>query len=406
MPTYKYRVVDQAGKEISGEQDASDKATLVSFLHDQNFTVVTIEEKINMFGELMAFGTSKVSLKSRVVFAKQLSTMLAAGLPITQAIEIIIQQTDDKSLQKNLNLVLDDIQKSGRPLSDSMQQHTTIFNEVQNNLLRAGEQSGNLNEVLIKIADDLQKTKILMGKIKGAMIYPAIVFVIVIVVMVVMILYMIPAVEGLYKDFGVTQLPATTAFLVNLNKFLTNPIGAISTIVVVGSIIMGYNFYRATTSGRYVTDKIILKLPVFGNLIEEIQIAQFCRLLSMLLKSGVPIIDSINIVASALSNVLFVNALRKTTEEISKGIPLAIPLSRSQVFPPLIVRMVAIGEETGKLDKVLQDMAVFYEEEVNEISDNLNKLMEPLILVIVGGIVAFLAIAIYLPIYSIGQTIA
>lgn len=406
MPTYKYRVVDQSGKEINGEQDASDKATLVSFLHDQSLTVVSVEEKINMFGELTAFGTSNVNLKSKVVFAKQLSTMLAAGLPITQALEIIIQQTDDKSLQKNLTFVLDDIQKSGRPLSDSMQQHTKILNEVQINLLKAGEQSGNLNEVLLKISEDLQKTKILVGKIKGAMIYPAIVFVIVVVVMVVMVVYMIPAVEGLYRDFGITQLPATTAFLVSLNKFITNPLGAISTILVVGSIIVGFNFYRATTSGRYVTDKLILKLPVFGNLIEEIQIAQFCRLLSMLLKSGVPIIDSINIVGSALNNILFVNALKRATEDISKGIPLAIPLSKSQVFPPLIVRMVAIGEETGKLDKVLQDMAVFYEEEVNEISDNLNKLMEPMILVIVGGIVAFLAIAIYLPIYSIGQSLA
>lgn len=406
MPTYRYRVVDQYGKEINGEQDASDKATLVAFLHDQNFTVVNIEERINFFGELMSFGISRVNLKSKVVFAKQLSTMLAAGLPLTQALEIIIQQTDDKSLEKNLQFVLDDIQKSGRPLSDSMLQHTKIFNEVQINLVKAGETSGNLNEVLVKIADDLQKTKLLVGKIRSAMIYPAIVFVIIAVVMVVMVVYMIPAVEGLYQDFGVAELPAATASLVALNKFITNPLGAISTVVVIGSIIMGFNFYRSTTSGRLVTDKIILKVPVFGNLIEKIQIAQFCRLLAMLLKSGVPIIDSINIVASALNNILFINALRKAVEDISKGIPLAIPLSRSNVFPPLIVRMVAIGEETGKLDKVLEDMAVFYEEEVNEISENLNKLMEPMILVIVGGIVAFLAIAIYLPIYSIGNSLA
>ena len=406
MPTYKYNVVDQYGKSIAGVQDANDKSTLVAFLHDQNFTVVNIEEKINFFGELMSFGMSSVSLKSKVVFAKQLSTMLAAGLPITQALEIIIQQTDDKSLEKNLQFVLDDIQKSGRPLSDSMKQHTKIFNEVQINLVKAGETSGNLNEVLIKVADDLQKTKLMVGKIKGAMIYPAIVFVVIAVVMVVMILYMIPAVQGLYNDFGVSELPGPTAFLVSMNQFLTNPLGAISTVVIIVSTVVGFNFYRSTTSGRVVTDKIILKLPVFGKLIEEIQIAEFCRLFSMLLKSGVPIIDSINIVGSALSNVLYINALRQAVEDISKGIPLAIPLSRSQVFPPLIVRMVAIGEETGKLDKVLEDMAVFYEEEVNEISDNLNKLMEPMILVVVGSLVAFLAIAIYLPIYSIGNSLA
>ncbi|MBP9758114.1 type II secretion system F family protein [Candidatus Dojkabacteria bacterium] len=406
MPTYKYNVVDQYGKEITGMQDASDKSTLVAFLHDQNFTVVNIEEKINFFGELMAFGVSRVSLKSKVVFAKQLSTMLSAGLPITQALEIIIQQTDDKSLEKNLQLVLDDIQKSGRPLSDSMKQHTKIFNEVQINLVKAGETSGNLNEVLVKVADDLQKTKLLVSKIKGAMIYPAIVFIVIAVVMIVMVVYMIPAVQGLYADFGISELPGPTAFLVEINKFITNPLGAISTVVVVGSIIMGFNFYRSTTSGRLVTDKLTLKIPVFGNLIEKMQILQFCRLFSMLLRSGVPIIDSINIVASALNNVLFINSLRKAVDDISKGIPLAIPLSRSQVFPPLIVRMVAIGEETGKLDKVLEDMAVFYEEEVNEISENLNKLMEPMILVVVGGLVAFLAIAIYLPIYSIGNSLA
>ncbi|MBD3363096.1 hypothetical protein GF362_05230 [Candidatus Dojkabacteria bacterium] len=408
MAEYKYVAINPNGKKITGVQEGNSRDAVATFLHQQNLVIVSIEEKIDYMETIFTGGTPKVSLKNKVIFAKQIATMLGAGLPIIQALEIIIQQTQDKALQKNMEAVLEDIQKNGVPLSDAMEEHTKMFNEVQISLIRAGEASGNLNDILTKVAEDLDKTKQLTSKIKSAMIYPVIIFIVIGIVMVVMMTTMIPAVEKLYEDFGMTadDLPFVTKTLVNISNFMTNPVGATIMIIVLASVILGFRYYRSTTGGRLTTDKLILKLPVFGNLITKIQITQFCRLVSMLMRSGISIIETLNIVSTSLDNVLFKNALLDSIEDISSGAPLAVPLSRYEVFPPLIVRMVAIGEETGKLDQILSDMAQFFEDEVNEISENLSKLMEPLILVIVGGIVALLAVGIYLPIYSIGQNMS
>lgn len=405
MATFVYKVVDPDGKQITGEQEANSENAIARFLHEQNYVVLSIEEKVDFMSELFSTGVPQVSLKGRVVFANQMATMMGAGLALTKAMEIIIQQTKEPALQKNLHDVLEDIQASGRSLSSALAARTKMFNEVQINLLKAGEESGNLYEILVKISDDLEKSKKLQGKIKGAMIYPIIIFVIIAIVMAVMMIYMIPAIEDLYANFGIKELPAITAFLVSISNFLTSPFGFPIILSIGAGIVFGYKSYRATDGGRHATDKIFLKLPVIGNFIAMIQIAQFTRLLSMLLKSGVPIIDSLNIVGSALTNIHFKEVLDMAAEDLAKGTPLAMPLARSGVYPPLIVRMVEIGEETGKLDVVLEDMAKYYDTEVDEISDNLNKLMEPLILVVVGGVVAFLAIGIYLPIYSIGNNI-
>ncbi len=405
MPKFKYVAVEPSGNKVEGVKEAKTQDAVVHFLHQQQYTVLNVEEQIDYFGELFRSKIPKVSIKNRVIFAKQLSTMLGAGISITQALEIVIQQTSDESLKKNIQDTLSDIQQSGRNLSDALEDHTKLFNEVQLNLIRAGEASGNIVEVLTKVSEDLNKTKELTGKIKTAMIYPVIIFVIVAVVVGIMVVVMVPAVEGLYEDFGVEKLPPVTAFLVGVSNFVTNPVGIAILVTFVFSAISSARYYYSTPSGRHTVDNWILKIPIAGELIAKIQITQFCRLVSMLLKSGVPIIETLNIVAGALGNIWFKEALQNASEDIAKGVPLAVPLSKTQVYPPLIVRMVSIGEETGKLDIVLDDMADFYEEEVRELSENLNKLMEPLILVIVGGIVAFLAVGIYLPIYSIGQNL-
>lgn len=407
MPLYSYRALDSSRNEVSGELEAKHRDNVAAFLHEKGYTVLSVDEKVKYFEEIFSSGTPKVSLKNKVVLSKQLATMLGAGLPMVQALEIIIQQTNDKALKKNLQGVLDDIQKSGMPLSDAFLKNTKLYNDVQINLIRAGETSGNLYEVLVKVADDLEKSKKLKAKIRGAMIYPAIIFVVVGIVMAVMMVYMIPAVKDLYSDFGIGEegLPGVTRMLVAMSDFMTDPFGATIIITVIVGSVVGTKYYYSTPGGRLVIDKLALKIPVVKDLVSKVHIAEFARLLSMLIKSGVPIIKSIEIVSSALSNVHFKNALLNSIDDVSNGIPLAVPLSRSEVYPPLIVKMVAIGEETGKMDSVLADMAKFYDDEVDELSDNLNKLMEPLILIIVGSIVAFLAIGIYLPIYSIGNNI-
>jgi type IV pilus assembly protein PilC len=405
MAIYKYHVVDKNGTQIKGEQEAASEEKLGNFLHSQNYVIISIDEKIQFLKELTQNRMPEVSLKQRVIFAKQMATMIGAGLPLIQVMEIEIQQTKDEALRKNLENVLSDIEKGGVTLSEALKKNTKMFNEVQINLIKAGESSGNLFEMLHKVALDLDKSKQLKSKIQNAMIYPIIVFVVIAVVMVVMMVYMVPAVKELFDDFNIEKLPPITEFLVNMSSFFTNPISILLLLLLIILGVVAYRYYDSTEGGRHNIDKLKLKVPVFGNLTAKVHIAEFSRLLSMLLKSGIPIVQSLNIVNGALSNVHFKDALVEGVKDVQAGLPLALALSKSEVYPPLVVRMVGIGEETGKLDNILEDMAKFYDDEVMEISENLSKLMEPLILVVVGGLVAFLAVGIYLPIYSIGQNI-
>lgn len=403
MAIYKYHVVDSNGNQVKGEQEAASEEKLAAFLHSQNYVIVSIDEKIQFFKEISQNRMPEVNLKQKVIFAKQLATMIGAGLPLIQVMEIVIQQTKDEALRRNLENVLSDIEKGGITLSDAFDRNTKMFNKVQINLIKAGESSGNMYEMLYKVAQDLDKSKQLKSKIQNAMIYPVIIFVVIAIVMVVMMVYMIPSVQELFNDFGIKELPPITAFLVSVSDFFTNPLSLVLLLSVTVAFVLVYRYYYKTVGGRHYIDKIKLKIPIFGNLISKVHIAEFSRLLSMLLKSGIPIVQALEIVNGALSNIHFQDAIQEGIKDVQSGLPLAIALSKSEVYPPLIVRMVGIGEETGKLDSVLEDMAKFYDDEVAEVTDNLSKLMEPLILVIVGGLVAFLAIGIYLPIYSIGQ---
>ncbi|HEC64739.1 MAG TPA: type II secretion system F family protein [bacterium] len=218
-----------------------------------------------------------------------------------------------------------------------------------------------------------------------------------------MMIFMVPAIEELYADFGGAELPLITRLMVDTGRFVSTPLGLISIVGSIAMLVIGYRYYSSTKSGRNFLDKIFLKVPVFGALNTKIQLTQLARLTSMLLTSGIPIVDALNIVGESLTNVHFRNALEFASREVGKGIPLAVPLSKSKYVPIILSQMIATGEETGKLDEVLLSLATYYENEVNEITANLTKLMEPIILLVVGGLVGILAIAIYLPIYQIGE---
>jgi len=225
------------------------------------------------------------------------------------------------------------------------------------------------------------------------------------IVLVVMLVFMIPSVKGLYSDFGVSELPGVTQFLVNISEAVTNPFTAIIIVLVIVFTVLGVRYYYTTYQGRRAIDRLLLKIPIFGPLLNKVQITQFARLLSLLMKSGVPIVDAMRTVANALGNSIYKDLIQQAADEVLKGNPMAIPLAKDDVIPLVMLKMVATGEETGKLDKVLSDMAAYYEAEVDETTSNLTKLMEPFILLTVGVLVGFMAIAIYLPLYSIGQYI-
>jgi type IV pilus assembly protein PilC len=273
-----------------------------------------------------------------------------------------------------------------------------IFTEVELNLIAAGEKSGNLVEMIQKVADNMEKQKDFQAKIRGAMIYPAIIFLVVIVVVVVLMVFMVPAVRDLYADFD-EELPWITQLLVNISNFFVSFWWALL-IGLIGGI-LGLRYYYSTKSGRDVIDRVFLSIPIFSQIVVKTQLAEFTRLLSMLLKSGIPIIDAINIVANALPNIHFKRGLKHAAKEVEKGTPLAVPIAKNEDFPMIISRIIATGESTGNLDKVLADISRYYQTEVDNLTSNLTKILEPVILIVVGGIVAFIAMVVYMPIFGL-----
>ncbi len=408
MAFFKYVVTTSAGQRIEGEKESASKEDLVNYLQSQSFTIISISENIGInFDRIFQSDVGGLPLNDKVVLLKQLSTMVGANIPIIQAIDIIIQQTEKKSLKIKLQNIYKSIE-AGTSLAEAFQKEGGLLSDVHLNLLAAGEQSANLNEMLEKIAIDLEKTKSLKGKITGALIYPAIIFIAIIVVVFLMITVMIPQVKDLYLSLGQTELPAITQFLVDLGQSFNNPVTVVVMIILVISAIGLYKYSYTTPKGAEFFDRLKLKIPVFGQLIQKSEVAQFCRLTAMLAKSGIQIIEAIEIVGNASGNRIFKNIILNSKQEVIKGSTISLGIAKyneKSAFPVVLVRIISTGEESGKLDKILEDMAAFYEGEVQQLADNLTKLMEPLIMVIAGGLVGFLAIAVYLPIFQVGQLV-
>lgn len=408
MAFFKYIVTTSAGQRIEGEKESPSKNDLVNYLQSQSFTIISINENVGInFEKLFQSDVGGLPLNDKVVLLKQLSTMVGANIPIIQAIDILIQQTEKKSLKTKLQSIYKSIE-AGTSLAEAFQKEKGILSEVHLNLLAAGEQSANLNEMLEKIALDLEKNKSLRGKITGALIYPAIIFSAIIVVVFLMITVMIPQVKDLYLSLGQTELPAITQFLVNLGESFNNPATIVVMIILLISVFGLYKYSNSTQKGAEFFDRLKLRVPVFGQLIQKSEVAQFCRLTAMLAKSGIQIIEAIEIVGNASGNKIFKNIILNSKQEVIKGSTIALALAKyneKNAFPIVLVRIIATGEESGKLDKILEDMSDFYESEVQQLADNLTKLMEPLIMVVAGGLVGFLAIAVYLPIFQVGQLV-
>jgi type IV pilus assembly protein PilC len=408
MAIFKYSVIDKSGRRTDGERDGVSVNDVSDYLYNEGYTVVSISEKIGIdFKSLGNTNIGGMGLKDKVLLTKQLSTMLSAGIPLLQAINILEVQTDKDYIKVKINRIYKLIQ-GGITLSEAFKKEGGIFNEVQINLLAAGEESGNLVEILKKVADDLEKSKNLRGKIAGAMIYPAIIFIVLLIVLFVMLGFMIPQVEGLYKSLGAKELPFITQVLVDIGKFISSPSTIIGLVILIISAILVYRYYNSTKSGKLVIDRMKLKIPVFGQLIAKTELTEFCRLTSMLISSGIPILEVVEIVAKALGNRVFSSVLFTAREELTKGSSFSLAIAKNNIykgFPLILVKIIATGEESGKMDMILGDMGKFYEDEVEQITSNLTKLMEPFILVVVGGLVALLAVGIYLPMYQLGSAI-
>jgi len=406
MANFIYKVSQPSGEILQGERAAASKEDLIAYFHEQGLIVVSVDEKIGVdLGKLTEVQIGDMPIGEKVVLIRQLATMLGAGLPIVQAMEILLQQqTKYPRFKQKITEVYKDIQ-GGLSLSVSFKKANILFSELQISLIEAGEKSGNLVEIMNQIADDIKNSAQLQGKIKGAMIYPIIIFLTVIAVVLILVIYMVPAVEQLYKDFGQTELPWVTQVLISVSNFFTNPAGLIISIIILIGGVLSFRSFYASKQGRKGVDRMLMRLPIFGDLLIKIEVLQMTRLLAMLVKSGIPIIDALKATSKALTNYHFKYALELAALEVSKGQPIAVPLARSKVIPLIVVRLIATGEETGKLDKILSDIAAYYADMVTEITDNLTKLLEPVILLVAGGVVGFLAVAVYFPIYNLATFI-
>jgi type IV pilus assembly protein PilC len=402
MKKFKYSARDTKGKVIEGEIEAKDVQAVTDILHEKGLIVVSVKEGMGIDLErLNEINIGGVPMKDKVVFMRQMATMVGAGLPLTRSLEIMVQQASNPLFKRVLKNVLDSIQ-SGKTLADSFRAEEDVFDDITINLIEAGEESGNLEIILEKLAVELEEESELSSKIKSALIYPAIILVVIIGVVLLMMFVLVPAMSDIYSDFD-AELPFATTLLMDMSSFFINYWWAVLTVLLVLGI--GIKYYLDTPKGKRNFDKIVLKIPVLGKIITKMQISQFTRILSLLLGSGLPIIKAIELTAQSLSNEMFRDTLMEAKDEVEKGGPLAIPIARSEYYPLLVSSMIAVGEETGEMDIVLQKVSEYYKDEVDAATSNLSTILEPFFLILMGGAIGFIAMAVYMPMFELSSAI-
>ncbi|MCU1693341.1 MAG: type secretion system protein [Frankiales bacterium] len=398
--TFEYKVRDKAGSIKTGKLDAESQAQVATKLKSMGYAPMSITQAnagLNKEIKIPGMGKKKVKLKDLAVFSRQFATMINSGLSLLRSLSILTEQTENPELARVLGEVRNDIE-TGSSLSVGMAKHPLVFPPLMVNMCRAGEVGGFLDMVLLQIAENYEAEVKLKNKIKAAMTYPVVVFVIAIVAVIGMLLFIVPVFVGLFDGFD-AQLPAPTRFLVFLSglmKFMA-PLGLIAFI----AFMVTWPKVKLKPEVRNVVDPLKLKMPVFGLLFQKIALARFARNLGTMMKSGVPILQSLDIVASTTGNIVLERAIRDVQESVRQGEALAQPLTQHPVFPPMVVQMMSVGEDTGALDTMLHKISEFYDQEVEATTEALTALIEPLMIVVIGAIIGAMIVALYMPIFSL-----
>lgn len=400
---FNYRVIDSTSRQRKGEIEGDTLEKVADGLLSQGFTILELKPAGFGLKSLKDFNVGGIPFAEKVIFMRQMSFMISAGLPLTQALEIARDQINNNSFKSRIDQVVKDI-SGGSPLSRSFEKQGDTFDVVTRNLLRAGEESGKLDLIMTRVADDMEKKQEFRGKVTGAMIYPLVILVAIVAVVIALLVFMIPEMSKLYEGSG-AKLPFLTQMIVDASNFLTKGPGGIITLIVLIGAGIAFWYYRRTTSGRLVTDRLILKIPIIGNLLTKSNVADFSRTFAMLITAGVPILDALKLVGDSTNNMLFRIEIDEARKKVEKGLPLSAPLLNGVAFPKLMGHMVKVGEETGKIDEVVAKIGEQYAKEVDMIASNLSRLMEPVILIVMGVVVGGLALAVYLPVLSLGSAI-
>jgi type IV pilus assembly protein PilC len=398
--TYEYKVRDRAGAMKTGKLDAESPSQVAAKLKQMGYAPVSITQAnggMNKELKIPGFGKPKIKLKDLAVFSRQFATMINAGLSLLRALNILTEQTENKELARVLGEVRNDIE-TGNALSASMAKHPDAFPPLMVNMSRAGEVGGFLDQVMLQIANNYEAETKLRGKVKSAMTYPVVVLCIAVLAVIGMLLFIVPTFTGLFKQLGGT-LPLPTKILVMLSSGLKVGIVPLIILIFVGMAV--WRKVKHKPQVRNVLDPLKLKLPVFGPLFQRIALTRFARNLGTMMQSGVPILQSLDIVAETTGNVVLERATRDVQESVRTGEALTKPLSEHPVFPPMVVQMMAVGEDTGALDDMLHKIAEFYDQEVESTTESLTALIEPLMIAFLGGIVGSMIVALYMPIFKI-----
>ncbi|MDD5424193.1 MAG: type II secretion system F family protein [Candidatus Omnitrophica bacterium] len=402
MPNFKYTAKDRDGKSISGVMDAANSVALVDTLRQKELTIISIEEAKEKFKATASIGGDKASMDDLVIFSRQLATMVDAGIPLVGALDALQDQMEKAGFKNIVRKVRDSVE-GGLSLSEALSKQPNVFSSFFINMVRAGESSGNLDEILDRVAIYMEKTIALIRKVKSSLIYPAVVIFMAIAITTFLIIFVVPTFKNIFSTIGVS-LPLPTLILIAISDIMRKWI----LFVIIAIIVLVFLVSRLikTDRGALAWDKLLLKIPVIGQLLRKVAVARFARTLSTLQKSGVSILTALEIVGKTSGNKVIEQAVTQTKLSIKEGESIAQPLTASKVFPPMVTRMISVGEQTGKLEEMLSKVADFYESEVDAAVSGLTSLIEPLIIAFLGIVVGGIVVSMFLPIVKLIQVVA
>ncbi len=403
MPTFNYTAKTADGKQVRGATAASNQADAMSNLKRQGFSSISVREKTQLKGLQLIFGPPKPRMQSEdmAVYTRQLSTMISAGIPLLEALEILEEQAEDPGFKLVLGNIVEKV-RGGSDFSESLNDYPRLFSRIYVSMIKAGEASGALDMILIRLAEYMESTEELKREIKSAMTYPVISLALIIIIATGLMVFIVPQFEKIFTSLGV-QLPLPTKILLGISRFMTEYIHYLA--IGAGVFIWVLRRFKRTKRGKRYFDWLSMHMPIFGPLVRKVSIARFARTFSTLIKSGVPILGALEIVAATSGNSILEDAILGARESIKKGETLGEPLARSEVFPVMVTKMISIGERSGALEQLLEKISEFYDQQVKATVKALTSLIEPLLIGVMGAVVGGIVLAIFLPILSIQEAV-
>lgn len=394
---FNWEGTDSRGKRVKGKTVAASEAAVRAELRRQGVVPLRVRKESTLFQK-----KGKVTTADIAIFSRQLATMLSAGIPLVQAFEIVGSGHDNPAMQKLIFAIKQDVE-GGTALAEALAKHPLHFDDLFVNLVEAGEQAGALETLLDKIATYKEKTEAIKKKIKKALTYPAAVIIVAAIVTTILLIFVIPEFESLFQGFG-ADLPAFTRMVINLSEFMRDQ-GWLLLVGIVAFVTGYLAMYKRSRALREAQDRVMLKLPVIGSILVKAAIARFARTLATMFAAGVPLVEALQSVAGATGNIVYENAVMEMRDEVSTGQRLQRAMENTELFPNMVIQMIAVGEESGSLDEMSSKVADFYEEDVDNAVDNMSSLLEPMIMAILGVLVGGLVVAMYLPIFKMGAVI-